>query len=303
MPIQDLDLRMLYALEALVIERHVTRAAERLDISQSTMSMLLAKLRQLLDDEILMRGGEHLMPTERALQLLPRVRLAIETMERVLVPDAVFDPARASCTFRIIVIDYIDILLMPAVSRRLRADAPGVRLEVQLPNPHHYAEMLAAGELDLVLTNNWPAPAPLSHRRLFSDRFVALCAADHPALRGELDAAQFCALPHITIEPGTVQVYNAQIDAALQAMGLRRQVRMIKPSFLALPFVLEASDMVACVPVRLARRLKHMAKVEMFDIPLQLEAFDVRLMWHPRSEETPQNAWFRNLICECALSA
>lgn len=303
MPIQDLDLRMLYALEALVIERHVTRAAERLDVSQSTMSMLLAKLRHLLDDEILMRGGEHLMPTDRALQLLPRVRQAIETMEGVLAPDAAFDPARATCTFRIIVIDYIDILLIPAVSRRLRAEAPGVRLEVQLPAPHQYADMLAAGELDLVLTNNWPAPAALSHRSLFSDRFVALCAQGHPALMGDLDAAQFAALPHITIVPGTAQTYNLQIDAALAALGLRRQVRMVKPSFLALPFVLEASDMVACVPVRLARRLKHMAQVEMFDLPLELEAFDVRLMWHPRTAHSPPHAWFRKLICECALSA
>lgn len=104
----------------------------------------------------------------------------------------------------------------------------------------------------------------------------------------------------MTIEPDSSQIYNVQIDSALAPHGLRRKVQMIKPSFLALPFVLESSDMVACVPARLARRMKRMAAVDLFDIPLDLPRFDVRMLWHSRSQNSPAHAWFRELVLDCA---
>lgn len=299
MKMHDLDLQLLRAFDALLRERHITRAAERLEISQSSMSVSLAKLRDLTGDELLMRSGTGWMPTELALLLWPRVQEAIVALERVLEP-ARFDPAAASQTFRLIVIDYIDLLMMPAVMRRVRREAPGVRLHVLQTNPHHFAEMMAAGELDLALTYFPNAPEHLKGRRLFSDRFLGLAARAHPVHRTTLDVAAFCALPHVTIELVSAQIYNVQIDAALEPHGLRRQVRMTKPNFLALPFVLETSDMVASIPARLARRMMRMAEVEPFDIPLDLPTFDVRMLWHPRTDHSPAHAWLREVMADCA---
>lgn len=299
MKMHDLDLQLLRAFDALLRERHVTRAAERLDISQSSMSVSLAKLRDLLGDELLMRSGTGWMPTELALLLWPRVQDAIAALERVLEPPR-FDPAQAAHTFRLIVIDYIDLLMMPAVMRRIRSEAPNVRLQVMQTNPHHFGEMMAAGELDLALTYFPNAPDYLKGRRLFSDRFLGLAAGSHPVHHTALDVAGFCDLPHITIEPVSAQIYNVQIDAALEPHGLRRRVQMIKPSFLALPFVLETSDMVACIPARLARRMTRMADVAPFDLPLDLPTFDVRMLWHARTDHSPAHMWLREVMADCA---
>lgn len=302
MKLQDLDLQLLRAFDALLRERHITRAAERLDVSQSAMSVSLAKLRELIGDELLMRGGAGWMPTELALTLWPRINEAIVALERVLEPSS-FDPAKASHTFRLIVIDYIDLLMMPSVTRRVRREAPNVRLDVLQSNPHHFAEMMAAGELDLALSYFPNAPDYLKGCRLFSDRFLGLAARSHPVHSKVLDVPGFCRLPHITIEPLGTQIYNVQIDAALEPYGTRRKVQMIKPSFLTLPFVLEVTDMVASVPARLARRMMRMADVEPFDLPLDLPTFDVRLLWHPRTDNSPAHAWLRNIMLDCARNA
>lgn len=303
MKLQDLDLYLLRAFDALLRERHVTRAAERLDMSQSSMSVSLGKLRDLFGDELLIRMGGGWMPTELGLLLWPRVQEAIGALERVLEPPS-FDPASATTTFRLIVIDYIDLLMMPIVMRRIRREAPWVRLHVLQTNPHHFGEMMAAGELDLALTYFPGAPDYLSGRKLFSDRFLGLCASSHPVLLSRsLDVEGFCALPHVTIEPDAAQIYNVQIDAALEPHGMRRRVQMIKPSFLALPFVLETSDMVASVPARLARRMTRMATVSLFDLPLELPTFDVRMLWHPRTDHSPAHEWLRDLMVSCAREA
>jgi len=150
MKLPALDLHMLLAFDALLRERHVTRAAERLEVGQSSMSASLAKLRDLFHDELLMRAGTGLVPTERAMALLPRVQEALAAMERVLEPATPFDPATASHTFRMIVIDYINLLVMPSLMRRLRAEAPGsARREPQCA--HDQAELsrvaLPAGDV------------------------------------------------------------------------------------------------------------------------------------------------------------
>jgi len=299
MKLQDLDFNLLRAFDALLREKHVTRAADRLEVSQSTMSVSLAKLRDLLGDELLMRSGAGWMPTELALLLWPRVQDAIAAIERVIEP-ARFDPASANHTFRLIVIDYIDLLMMPIVMHRIRTEAPGVKVHVLQTNPHHFGELMAAGEVDLALTYFPNAPDYLKGRKLFSDRFLGLAARGHPVLGQPLDVADFCALPHVTIEPAAAQIYNVQIDAALEPHGLRRRVQMVKPSFLALPFMLENSDMVACIPARLARRMMRMAAVEVFDIPLDLPLFDVRMLWHPRTQHSPAHEWLREVMLDCA---
>ena len=300
MKLRNVDLNLLLAFDALMRERHVTRAAERLDMSQSTMSVSLAKLRDLLGDEVLVRAGGQLVPTELALAMWPRVQEAVRALERAFEPAARFDPASAEDTFRLIVIDYLDFLLMPTVMRAIRERAPGIRLVILQPNPHHFGEMLAAGELDLAVSYFPSPPEYLKSRRLFGDRFVGLCGHGHPALMQELDVPAFCALPHVTIEPDASQIYNVQIDTALEPHGCRRNVRMVKPSFLALPFLVAQSDLVSCVPARLARRMTAMAPVALFDLPLELPTFDVRMLWHPRTDNSPAHDWLRALLVECA---
>lgn len=302
MKLREIDLNLLVAFDALLRERHVTRAADRLDMSQSSMSLALAKLRDQLRDDILIRSPSGLVATQRAEEIWPKVRTAIDACKEVFQPPAAFDPATATHNFRLIVIDYIDLLVMPLVMRRLREEAPQVTVEMLQPKPHNFGDIMAAGELDLALSY-FPAPPDfLKARKLFSDRFVGVGASRNRALDGTLDAAQFCALPHVTIEPEGAQIYNVLIEEALAPMGLRRRVQMVKPSFLALPFLLETTDMVSCLPERLAKRMGNMADVKAVDLPFELQSFDVRMLWHPRTAKSAAHEWFRSLVVECARS-
>jgi DNA-binding transcriptional LysR family regulator len=300
MKLRDVDLNLLLAFDSLMRERHVTRAAERLDVSQSSMSVSLAKLRDLLGDEVLMRAGGTLAPTVLALAVWPRVQHAVRAVDEAFKRVTTFDPSIATDTFRIIVIDYIDFMLMPAVMGVIRQQAPNVRIDIMQPNPHHFGEMLATGELDLAITYFPDPPEFLKTRRLFTDRFIGVCATKHSLLAEPLTVAAFCALPHVTIEPDSAQIYNVQIEAALAPHGCKRNVRMIKPNFLALPSVVAASDLVSCIPVRLARRMTGMAQVALFDLPMDLLPFEVRMLWHPRTVNSPAHEWLRGVVLDCA---
>lgn len=304
MNLRDVDLNLLIAFDALLRERHVTRAAERLNMSQSSMSVALAKLRDLFQDDLLTRAPGGMVSTERAESLWPRVRTAMAAIGEVFEPSAQFDPATSTATYRLIVIDYIDMILMPLVMQKIRALAPGVTVQVLQPNPRRFGGMLAAGELDLALTYFPDPPDFLKTRHLFDDRFVAICAKDHPVLAlsrdGHLDAQTFCALPHITIEPELAQVYNVLIDESLQPQGLRRDVRLIKSNFLSLASQIESTDLVASIPARLASHMKRLASIEVFEIPLDLSAFEVRMLWHPRTNGVASHEWLRSLILASA---
>ncbi|MFT4240861.1 MAG: LysR family transcriptional regulator [Acidovorax sp.] len=293
-----IDEQMLRAFDALMRERHVTRAADLLELSQPSMSALLAKLRAAFDDELLVRSGTTWSATEVALSIWPRVQAAIEALDRVNEPTD-FDPKTASFTFRVIAIDYIDMILIPIIMKRLREHAPDIALHVLQTNPHHFGEMMSAGELDLTLSYYPDPPNYLLSRRLFSDRFLGLAAQTNPVHEKPLDAREFCALPHITIEPQGTQIYNVQIDTALEPFNCRRRIQMVKPTFLSVPFVLETSDLVTCVPARLARRMERMAAVKAFDVPIELPRFDVCMLWHPRTQNSPPHKWFRELIFDC----
>lgn len=303
MPMRDLDLNLLVALDVLLQERHVTRAAERLGMSQSSMSTSLARLRETFGDEILMRAPGGLVPTPRAEALQPLVRRAVDSATDVFARPPDFAPASARHEFRLIVIDYIDLLLVPALLARVRAEAPGVRVRILQPNPHHFGEAMAAGELDLALSYFPHAPEYLKARRLFDDRFAALCRVGHPALGRDLDAAAFCALPHVTIEPEASQIYNVLIDAALEPLGLGRNVRVVKPSFLALPWLIERTDLIACIPARLAQRMRAMAAVTTLAMPMELPVFEVQMLWHPRTDRSGPHAWLRSLVLDVAREA
>lgn len=302
MKLRETDLNLLVAFDALLRERHVTRAADRLDMSQSSMSLALAKLRDQFGDDILIKGPSGLVATQRAEEIWPKVRIAIEAFKEVFQPPEDFDPSTAANNFRLIVIDYIDLLVMPKVMQRLRQEAPHITIQMLQPNPHHFGEIMAAGELDLALSY-FPAPPDyLKSRLLFNDRFVGVGGMGNTALDDSLDAAQFCALPHVTIEPEAAQIYNVLIDETLAPMGLRRHVQMVKPSFLALPFLLETTDMVSCLPEKLATRMKNMANVKAVNLPFELPSFDVRMLWHPRTAKSAAHEWFRGVVLESAKS-
>jgi DNA-binding transcriptional LysR family regulator len=296
--LRDLDLNLLVALDALLREAHVSRAAARLEMSQSSMSLALSKLRTLFNDPLLVKGGGGLVLTAKAIDLAPRVSDALHHIEGLLHVQQGFDPAQARDTITLIVTDYIDFLLVPAIVKAMARRAPGVMLRVVGPNPERLGEIFSSGEVDVSVSYFPNPPASLRVRPLFTDRLVGIARRGHPFLEdtGNLDA--YCSHGHVTVEPGTATWYNTQVDQQLTLHGRQRHAQLTKPTFLGVPFIVEDSDLLATLPERVARGFARFTDVVMFDPPLVLEPFNVVLLWHDRTHTNPLHRWFRELVIE-----
>jgi DNA-binding transcriptional LysR family regulator len=296
MRLRDLDLNLLVALDALLREAHVSRAAAGLDMSQSSMSLALSKLRAVFNDPLLVKGGAGLVLTARARELAPRVQEALRQLDSLLHDQEEFDPARARDTVTMIVTDYIDFVLVPALVKELALLAPHVMMRIVGPNPPRFGELFSSGAVDVSVSYFPNPPASLRVRPLFQDRLVGIARRGHPFLQGARDLESFCAASHVIIEPGEASIYNAAVDQALEAAGRSRQVALSKPTFLGVPFIVEQTDLLATMPEKVARGMTRFAQVEVFEPPLQLKPIDVVLLWHDRTHTNPVHRWVRELI-------
>jgi len=298
----DFDLNLLVAFEVLIRERHVTRASTSLNVSQSTMSAALSRLRILFDDPLLVKAGHQLAPTQKAMALLPRVQAVLGMADDLLREEQDFDPGSCTQTVNLVVIDYIDFVVMPRLMAELGECAPRLKLRIAGPNPRHLGDMLRSGQVDGFLSYFPNLPEGVRARPLFSDRLVGVCRAGHPALARGIDVIRFCTLPHIAIEPGEGgSMYNDLVDRALRHHDRRRTIALTKPSFLGVPFVVAQSDLIATLPERVARRFRDLVPIELFELPLEIPAFDVSMIWHDRTHHDAMHKWLRGVIARvCA---
>ncbi|HUX26361.1 MAG TPA: LysR family transcriptional regulator, partial [Burkholderiales bacterium] len=174
MDIRNIDLNLLVALDALLAERSVSRAAVRLRLSQPATSALLARLRELFGDPLLLRSARGMLPTPRALELLAPVKQVLGEIEAIIQPPAAFDPAGAAHTFTLSASDYVEFALLPTLVDYLEHKAPGVRLEVTPIDLQLVAKQMASGEVDLCITGLQNAPAGLHVRPLYTERLVSV---------------------------------------------------------------------------------------------------------------------------------
>ena len=291
-----IDLNLLVVLDALLAERHVTRAAARVGLTQSAASHALARLRALLGDPILVRGaGGQLVATERALALAPRLRRALDDLAIALRGEPPFEPATARRTFRIAAADYAELVLLPALIERLARDAPGIDLWV-VPNPDEPAAALAAGEIDAAIgvwrERGWPAG--IYQKRLFDDTFRCVVRAGHPAAKQRMTLARFCDLPQLLVAPrGTPGSF---VDDALARLGRSRRVALAVPHFLVAPHLIASSDLVTTLATRVARAFAEPYRLVLLPPPLELPGFTSSLVWHERGHHDAGQRWLREQL-------
>lgn len=301
MRLRDLDLNLLVALDALLRENHVSRAAAKLEVSQSAMSLALSKLRTLFNDPLLVKGSGGLVPTARAQELAPRVADALRLVDSLLHERQPFDPLQARDTVTLIVTDYIDFVLVPTLVKEMASRAPHLMLRIVGPNPKRLGEVFSTGEVDVSASYFPNPPASLRVRPLFQDRMVGIARRGHPYLAGARDLDAFCSAAHVTIEPGEATMYNALVDQQLERVGRSRRITMTKPTFLGVPFIVAQTDLLAAMPETVARGFTRFTDIEIFEPPLPLNPMDVVLLWHDRTHNNPVHRWVRELIIEvCA---
>lgn len=290
--LRRLDLNLLVTLDVLLTEHHVTRAAGRLHLSQPTVSVQLARLREVFGDPLLLPGPRGMRPTARADALREPLRQALETLRRAVAPSAAFDPARATRTWRVMASDYgASTVVLPALAG-LRSAAPTTRLAVVELSPRTLARQAEQGGIDLAFHIATDAPPDLRRRSLFTERYVLAGRADHPRLRRRPTLAQFCRLDHAIVSPDGGGFHGAA-DTALAARGLTRHVALSVPHFLFLEAALAGTDLVALVPSRVVR---DRAALRVIDPPLEVPGFELLMLWHERVHRDPAHRWLREHI-------
>jgi DNA-binding transcriptional LysR family regulator len=278
--LRAIDLNLLVVLDALLAERHVTRAGRRLGLSQSATSNALERLRALFGDPLFERTREGMAPTPLAQALRPTLDMALSHVAAVVAPRA--DLATIAQTVRWSIADYGIALLGPQLVARLRESAPGIDLVVV---PWSGADdaftRVGDGELDFIVSVLSPGAAALRWEPLFAERYVVAMRRDHPAgKRFNLDA--WLRYPHVVVS-GRGDTSGA-LDAVLAAQGKVRRVGLVVPSFLAVPPIVAESDLLALVPERLLQAWPHPGLVARKP-PVAVASFDVGIAWHQRRDQ------------------
>jgi DNA-binding transcriptional LysR family regulator len=297
MDIRNIDLNLLVALDALLAERSVSRAAVRLHLSQPAASALLARLRELFGDPLLLRSARGMLPTPRALELLGPVRQVLDEIEAIVQPRAAFDPASASLAFTLSASDYVEYALLPKLVDYLEHKAPGVRLKVRSLDLQLVAMQMESGEVDLCITGLQNAAPGLHLRPLYTERLVSVVRRNHPGVGARLTLDQFCSLEHIQVSVRG-SGFSTRIDEALAALGRKRRARLAVPHFLLVPEIVARSDMISALPERLARG--YAKQLRILEPPVELQEFTVGEMWHERNERDPAQQWLRDVLVELA---
>jgi DNA-binding transcriptional LysR family regulator len=292
--LRDLDLNLLVALDTLLEERSVTRAAGRLGLTQSAMSGALARLRSALDDPLFVRTQRGIHPTPRAEALAAPLKRWLSEGD-ALVRRAEFEPRRWEGSFTVSTTDYMQLALLPALLARLRSEAPGLRLAVVPLVRQRLAESLAKGEIDLGVTIPEFAPPEVRSRRLYRDRYVVAVRAGHPLAKLRRSSLEdFCRYDHVLVSP-TGGSFEGPADLALAELGRRRRVSLSVPSFLLVPELLLAADLVAVLPARAVAKRRDIATRKP---PIAIPDFDVMAVWHSRVHADPAHRWLRERLAE-----
>jgi len=291
--VSSVNLNLLVALEALLEERSVTRAAQRTGVTQPAMSNTLAQLRALFDDPLFRRGAHGLEPTPRALALAEPVRQGLRLLGTALVTPS-FDAGSAERTFVIAASDYVEFVLMPPLMRRLARDAPGVRIEIRPWGLHEVPPSLARAEADLMIGFYEEVPRRHRQKLLFDEDYTCIVRKDHPRVGRKLTFDLYLELEHVLVSqrsdsPGSV-------DRALAAKGKRRRVAARVSHFLMVPMLVARTDLVAAISRRVAEPLARPLGLKMLAPPISLPRGRIGQVWHEQMEGDPGQRWFRALI-------
>lgn len=293
------DLNLLLVLDALLTEQSVTKAARRLFVSQPAVSASLQRLREIFDDQLLVRVGRQMELTARGKSLAGPVRDALINIQQVLNMGHDFDPATARRTFRISMSDYCAITLLPRLVRRLAHEAPGIGVVVEPVGPESIRR-LETGDLDLCVIPDERRslgtpmnPEMLLDQPLYEDRFVCVVAADHP-LNGSLTLKEYESYPHAKAFFGDtmVTIYDLAYDEA----GVASQTLVQVTNFSSLLFQLPGTRLIATVPSGVADLLKSLIGLKTLHPPIELPILKEKLSWHLRYEEDLGHRWLREQI-------
>ena len=290
------DLNLLVAFDALMTERHVTRAGQKIGLSQPAMSATLNRLRQLTQDKLFERRGDGMHPTPRALALAGPLRQALLQIQVALNPQP-FDPARAVHTFRIALNDLGVALFLPPLSERLAAWSNNIDFVFLPAEDRRALELVESGEADVAIGPSWNRyDDQVESAVLYQAPFACAMRQDHPLAQSALSLEVFASIPQIMIsQPGDP---SRHIDRVLGEHGLRRRIAFTVPHYLTVPILLSKTDLLSVIPGKLVQRFGVAEGICAVETPFTELSVPVTMSWSRAARDEPANIWLRSLLVE-----
>lgn len=308
MNISKVDLNLLVYLDVLLKECNVTRAADRLNITQPAMSNGLKRLRELLNDPILVRTSQGMQPTRRALHLKPIVRQMILTMEESLLTEDKFDYKTSDRVFRVMVSDYAASTLLPPLLDALRKQAPEVTLDIITPSDTTFHE-IENGQVELAINSFSTEPASFHQQVLWEDTFCVLLRADNPAAK-KLSLDDYFHAKHVWVSKtgyGVSVGMNHEdvqklrwVDGAISKLGRQRNIRVFTRNYHVALHLAQEQDLLATIPHRAALLKKHHKELLILPVPFEIEPLELKMIWSALLHQDAGHRWLRRLIKQTA---
>lgn len=295
--LRSIDLNLLTVFDAIEHTRNLSRAAERIGMSQPGISQALARLRLTFDDPLFVRAAGAMQPTPRARQIAGPIRAMLDAVTGILTPASGFDFAGSARRFAFAAHDYGACLIVPQLCQKLDEIGAGITLKLPSVAGTRAEEQMRSGKLDLMLSFH-PVADPAFHSEpVARDTLSALAREGHPLLRDDMSIDRYCALRHVVIAwPSGKGVRPG--EATLFERGLRRVEFVEVASPLTVPAILAATDAVATLPTRLCRHFSDRYGLRVWSLPIFREVAPIYLVWHRSRDEDPGHTWLRVLIAD-----
>jgi DNA-binding transcriptional LysR family regulator len=295
-----IDLNLLVVFDALMTERQVTRAGERLGLSQPATSNALARLRSATKDELFVKSGGKLHPTPIATALAQQIQPALSQIQKALSTAQPFDPMTSDRVFKIGMSDYVEFVLLPPLSKKLGTVAPHIKIQVRSGSREERLALLDSGEIDLIC-GLFPNKIAVHQKQLlFDEQFVCVCRRDHPSIGDSLSLEEYVHANHLLVSVQEDRV--GRVDILLAQRNLTRNIAVSTPHFLVAPSILAQTNLVATLADRVAKEFAPILNLKILPCPLPLKGFPVFMRWHQSLNDHAANAWLRNIVAEVATN-
>jgi DNA-binding transcriptional LysR family regulator len=296
MELQDIDLNLLVLFNQLLVERRVSKVADKLGLTQPAVSNALARLRKLLGDELFLRTPTGMEPTPFAEQLAEPVTYALGTIHGALNQRSSFEPQASTRSFTVGMTDIGEIYFLPTLMERLSQQAPGVSLSTVRNTAVNLKDDMESGRVDLAIGLLPQLKGGFFQQRLFRQRYVCLLRQGHKLDKKKISLAEFSAAEHlVVVSAGTG---HGKVDELLKRSGIERKVRLTVPHFVGVGHILQTTNLVATVPERLAQRLVEPFGLSYVAHPATLPEVAINVFWHAKFHKAPANQWLRSLVFE-----
>ncbi|HEY0848186.1 MAG TPA: LysR family transcriptional regulator [Noviherbaspirillum sp.] len=297
-----LDLNLLRVFDAVMTEQNLTRAANRLAMTQPAVSNALRRLRDALNDELLIRTAHGVKPTPRAENLWPAVRRALSELEEAIAPEESFDIATAQNTFRMAMADATAALWLPALVRSIEREAPGLTIRMVPLTTREPRPMLLRGDIDLAVGffpgvvaqlagGQGASVSPIRHEQLYSGRYVCVMRKDHPLAHQELTVDSYCNAHHLLVSfSGRA---HGLVDEALAQIGRERRILLTVNQFFTAGRVVATSDLITVLPRHLIASTGITGALITKELPFAMPKVHIDMLWHERDTRSPAHKWLR----------